>query len=142
MRSFRSLPYLVLLLLISCQSGEESKPISSENDIDAARNFIRAALDGKWTDARRFILQDSLNSQFLDTYERNYQTHMTREDKRGYREATIKLYTTEQLNDTVSIVHYSNSYINQKNALKVIRRAGQWLVDLKYSFTQTDSTKQ
>jgi hypothetical protein len=133
--------FLCLLFFAACtnENGEE-KETTSENDVDAARNFIRSALDGKWKDARRFMLQDSINTQLLDTYENNYRSHMQSEDKRGYRDASITLYETRQLNDSVSIINYSNSYKKQKDSLRVVRNNGVWVVDLKYSFPQTDTT--
>ena len=65
---------------------------------------------------------------------------MNRGDKRGYREASINFYDTRQMNDSVSIISYSNSYKKQKDSLRVVRRNDTWLVDLKYSFPQTDTT--
>ena len=136
------LSLLFLLFLSACTNeSTENKETTSENDVDAARNFIRAALDGQWKDARRFMLQDSTNTQLLDTYENNYQLHMNREDKRGYREASITFYDTRQMSDSVSIISYSNSYKKQKDSLRVVRRNDAWLVDLKYSFPQTDTSR-
>jgi hypothetical protein len=133
---------LVLFLLCSsCNNDqEERKEVTSENDVDAARNFIRSALDGNWREARRFMLQDSTNTQLLDTYENNYQVHMNKEDKRGYREASITLYDTREVNDSVAIINYSNSFKKQKDSLRVVRIDGTWMVDLKYSFPQTDTS--
>lgn len=133
----------MLLMIIACScnnQNQQTKEINSENDVDAARNFIRSALDGKWQDARRFMLQDSINTQLLDAYESNYETHMNRDDKRGYHEASITLYDTRQVNDTVSVINYSNTYKKQKDSLRVVRSNGTWVVDLKYSFPQTDTT--
>ncbi len=133
--------FLCLLFFAACTNeSQEEKETTSENDVDAARNFIRSALDGKWKDARRFMLQDSINTQLLDTYENNYRSHMKSEDKRGYRDASITLYETRQLNDSVSIINYSNSFKKQKDSLRVVRNNGVWVVDLKYSFPQTDTT--
>jgi DTW domain-containing protein YfiP len=133
---------LVLFLVCSsCNNDkEERKEVTSENDVDAARNFIRSALDGNWREARRFMLQDSTNTQLLDTYENNYQVHMNKEDKRGYREASITLYDTREVNDSVAIINYSNSFKKQKDSLRVVRIDGTWMVDLKYSFPQTDTS--
>ncbi|MGN6401522.1 MAG: hypothetical protein ACTHMD_13785 [Flavisolibacter sp.] len=130
----------LLLLVCACNNADQNKQATSENDVDAARNFIRSALDGKWKDARRFMLQDSVNTQLLDAFESNYQTHMTREDKRGYNESSITMYDTRQVNDSVSIIKYSNTYKKQKDSLRVVRKNGLWVVDLKYSFPQTDTT--
>ena len=131
---------LLLLLFSACNNADQNKQTTSENDVDAARNFIRSALDGKWKDARRFMLQDSVNTQLLDAFESNYQTHMSREDKRGYNESSITLYDTREVNDTVSIIKYANTYKKQKDSLRVVRNNGVWVVDLKYSFPQTDTT--
>jgi hypothetical protein len=131
---------ICMVLICACNSDQQEKETTSENDVDAARNFIRSALDGKWREARRFMVQDSTNTQLLDAYESNYETHMNREDKRGYREASITLYDSRQINDSVTIVNYSNSYKKKRDSLKVVRLNNQWLVDLKYSFPQTDTT--
>ena len=141
MKILLSLSFLFMLLGACNNTDQQQKETASENDVDAARNFIRAALDGNWKDARKFMLQDSTNTQLLDTYESNYQTNMNREDKRGYREASITFYDTRQVNDSVSIISYSNSYKKQKDSLRVIRRSDAWMVDLKYSFPQTDTSR-
>ena len=141
MRSFFLLSFTTLVFFSSCGGGnEQEKGISSENDIDAARNFIRAALDGNWKNARRFMLQDSTNTQLLDTYESNYQTNMSKDDKRGYHESSITVYDTRPVNDSITIINYSNSYKKKRDSLKVIRIRGEWMVDFKYSFPQTDTT--
>lgn len=51
------------------QAVQETK---SENDIDAARNFIDAALKGKYNEARSYMLEDSANTQYFDAYVRNF----------------------------------------------------------------------
>ena len=108
--------------------------------MDAARNFIRAALDGRWNDARRLMLQDSTNLQVLDRAENNYQNRMSSEDKRGYREANPTFYDSRNIGDSITIINYSNSYKKKTDSLKLVRSNGQWLVDLKYSFPQTDTS--
>jgi hypothetical protein len=134
------LPLLLSISVLSCNNNNK-QDTTSENEVDAARNFIRAALDGKWNDAQKFMVQDSTNIQLLDALESNWATHMSRDDKRGYREATINLYETRSINDSAVIVQYANSHKKQKDSLKVLRLNNQWLVDLKFSFPQTDTTQ-
>jgi hypothetical protein len=129
---------LFAFILFSCNSDESNHSNTSENDTDAARNFIRAALDGKWEEARRFMIQDSTNLQLLDRAESMYQGK-EREVKRSYRESNIRFYDTRKVNDTITVINYSNTYKNQKDSLKVVRTGGQWLIDLKYSLLPTDS---
>ena len=126
------------LLIFSCNDEKGTNQTTSENDTDAARNFIRAALDGKWDEARRFMIQDSVNLQLLDRSESMYQGK-DREVKRSYRESNIRFYDTRKVNDSVIVINYSNTYKNQKDSLKVVRTGGQWLIDLKYSLLPTDS---
>jgi hypothetical protein len=131
-----------LFMLVACNNNESTTAAPAENDVDAARTFIRSALDGRWKDAKRLIVQDSVNVGDLDATEQNYTQHMNVTDQRGYRESTIRIYDTRKLNDSVSIVTYSNTYKNQKDSLKVVRQNGSWLVDLKYSFPNSNAAKQ
>jgi hypothetical protein len=122
-----------LLLLAAC-NNESTTAAPAENDVDAARTFIRTALNGQWKDARRFVVQDSANLEDLEVAEQNYTQRMNVTEQRGYRESTIRIYDTRKVNDSASIVTYANTYKNQKDSIKVIKVNGTWLVDLKYSF--------
>ncbi len=128
-----------LFLQFFCACNNEEKVTGSENDVDAARNFIQSALEGDYTRARIYIVADSTNIQYLDAFERNFKNRMSPEDKRGYRNASINIYKVREMDDSTTIVNYSNSYMKKNDSLKVSRRNGQWLIDLKYSFTAKDS---
>ncbi|MES2880868.1 MAG: hypothetical protein V4676_01875, partial [Bacteroidota bacterium] len=91
-------------------------------------------------DAQKFMLPDSTNLQVLDNLKRNWEGHMNADDKRGYRDASINLYDTRTVADSIVIVNYSNSYKKEKDSVRVVRISQQWLVDLKYSFPQTDTS--
>lgn len=126
--------FLILPFFYSCNDSGSVIETSStpENDLDAARMFIENALDGKWEDAKQFLIQDSTNVQLLSTAESKYSA-LDGEEKRNYREAEPRFHGTRKVNDSVTIVNYSNSYMNKKDSLKVVRINGQWLIDLKYS---------
>lgn len=131
--------FLFLPFFWACNTGKEEAP-PSENDVDAARNFINAALKGNYETARAYILPDSTNNQFLDAFERQYQKNMSPDEKRSYREATIKIHQVRPVNDSVSVVTYSNSYKKKQDSLKVVNTKGEWLVDFKYSFQSATVT--
>lgn len=134
-RTFLKLSAFLLFFMASCNNADQPKAVAaSENDIDAARNFIQSALEGHYRDARKYIYSDSTNMQYIDAFERNYNERMDPEDKREYRQASIIISSVNQLNDSVTIINYSNSYKKNTDSLKVIRINQQWLVDLKYSF--------
>lgn len=116
----------------ACNNSEQ-QPVANqpENDLDAARTFIRDALDGKFEHARQLMLRDSINDQSMDVTERSYE-HMPQADRIGYRDASIQIHNTKTVADTTFIT-YSNSYKNQNQNLKMVKINGQWLVDLKYT---------
>jgi hypothetical protein len=107
---------------------------TSENDVDAARNFIRLFLDGELEKARNMLFEDSLNSQIFDAYERIYKNRSS-VDKKGYKGSTIQIHSVRTVNDSVSVVSYSNSFKKIVDSLKVMKDKGDWKIDLKYSLT-------
>jgi hypothetical protein len=137
----RFLPFLAgMLLLGSCNNQDSvSKAPPSENDLDAARNFIRASLDRDWERAKVYMLRDSSNLERLDRIESFYGNE-DKLERRNYRDAQITTYDSRKVNDSVTIVPYSNTYKNKRDSVKVVRINGEWLVDLKFSFLPTDST--
>ncbi|NTS41166.1 hypothetical protein HRG84_09655 [Flavisolibacter sp. BT320] len=128
---------LLLSLLWSCGSNDDKTIAKPEDDVDAARMFIRAALDGNYKQARNLIVTDSSNVQLLDNLERAYLHNNDPMEQRGYREAAIRIHDTKKENDSVSVVVYSNSFKNKKDSVKAVRQGSDWLIDLKYSFPQT-----
>ena len=132
---FLFLPFFVL----ACKTKDE-KAAQSENNIDAARNFIRAALDGKFQDARNFMLTDSVNLNYMDVAERSY-AKTDQATKNGYRGSSINIHEiTEPVKDSVTIVIFSNSFKNDHDTLKVLKQNGIWLVDLKYLYEHSMDT--
>jgi type IV secretory pathway component VirB8 len=134
--------FFFLFLLFSfyaCKSKDKQTTGKSENNIDAARNFIRAALDGKFDEARNYLITDSVNMQFLDAVERSYKNQPA-DTINAYRGASIYIHKVQPVNDSISIVIYSNSFKNNHDTLKVLKVSGQWLVDLKYLYEHDAGT--
>lgn len=130
---------LFALSLVACGGDDrQATTTTSDNDIDAARNFIQAALKGDYDQAKNFMVIDSLNLGQLGAIER-LNERLTEDDKRKYQAASIRIHNDHKLNDSTSIVHYSNSYRNKIDSLKVVKVDGKWLVDFKFMFTRNDS---
>jgi hypothetical protein len=127
MKKILSVSFL-LFFAVACNNNDRSASGNSENDVDAARNFIRSALDGK-----EFMLQDTSNLQFLDVAERNYDRAPV-ETIKSYKESSITIYQVNPLNDSTTVVIYYNSFKNDHDTLKVLKVKDQWLVDLKYLY--------
>jgi type IV secretory pathway component VirB8 len=134
--------FLFLYFFCACNQNSDVGVSASENDADAARNFIQAALDGDYKRAKQFVVPDSVNQQYIELLQRNYESRMSRENKKGYKEASINIHSVQGINDSVSIIQYSNSYKKQRDSIKAVRIDNKWLVDLKYSFPSISTTDE
>ena|SRR5688572_9336383 len=133
--------FLLLLSygIIACgDSGRGKGSDSSDNDIDAARNFIQAALVGDFDRAKVFMVNDSLNNEHINATQR-LNARQEQKEKEKYQTASIRIHQNRNVNDSTSIIYYSNSYKNKIDSLKVIKTGGEWLVDFKYIFHMTDT---
>jgi hypothetical protein len=129
-----------LLGMGACKNEDRKVSPKSENDIDAARNFIRSALDGKFDDARNYLLADSANINYMDVAERNYQK-ADQTVKDGYKGSSIRIYSpVTNVNDSTTIVIFSNSFKNDPDTLRILKVKDQWLVDLKYLYQHDADT--
>lgn len=129
----------LLLCLTACNNDDrQSTSTGSDSDIDAARNFIQAALVGDFERAKIFMINDSLNHEDLNAIQR-LNERLTKEEKEKYQGASIRIHQDRKVNDSTSVVYYSNSFRNKIDSLKVIKKNGEWLVDFKFMFHKTDS---
>lgn len=134
MKSRIALIILSLFVFTKCNNPDkEAKENKSENDIDAARNFLEAALKGNYKEASVYMLQDSTNIGYLSVTERKY-NQMDVDEKRNLRNASLRFYDPLLQNDSTTVTVFANSYKNDKDTLKIVKQNGQWLVDLKYLF--------
>jgi hypothetical protein len=125
---------LFFLLSFACNNSDKHvKENKSESDMDAARNFLEAALKGNYKEASIYMLQDSTNLGYLDVTERSYKG-LSADEKNNLKGASLRFFDTKKPNDSTTITIFANSYKNDKDTLRIVREGGQWLVDLKYLF--------
>jgi hypothetical protein len=127
---------LAAFLLLCCQD----KKHGSENDVDAARNFIQAVLENDFDEAENYLLRDSLNKEYFAITRENFR-NKNADTLRSYKEASINIHEVRPQGDTVTFIQYSNSFQKVKTPLKVVKQQGEWLVDLKYTFTSNQSVE-
>ncbi len=124
------LSVIVILLLAGCKGGSEQN--EAETDLGAAKGFVQAALKGKYDRAADFMLHDSLNDERLDAVSR---MELSPDEKQGLWDASINIHSRKLVNDSTSIIVYSNSFHKEnQDTLKVVKKDGKWLVDFKYLF--------
>ena len=133
MKKIITLPFLLIaVLVVSCKDEDKKNPTTAESSIDAARNFIRAALDGKFKEARVFMLTDSINTNYMDVAERSFE-RVDQPTKDGYRASSINIHEKKVIND-------STAFKNDHDTLKILRINNQWLVDFKYLYEHDRDT--
>jgi hypothetical protein len=134
----RYLLFLLLFISASCGDDRGDASMTSDSAVDAARNFVQAALVGDFDRARNFMVDDSLNNEDLNTV-RRLNERLSKEEKDKYQEASIRIHQDRKVNDSTEIVYYSNSFKNKIDSLKVIRDKNEWKVDFKFMFHKNDS---
>jgi len=134
-----ALIFSFLFFLMACNSSDKEAGTRSDNDMDAARNFLNAALKGDYKQASVYMLRDSANQEYLNVSERSYQ-HRSPDAKAKLKTASLRFFDTNQVNDSTTITVFANSYTNKRDTLRIVRINGQWLVDLKYLFEHSMDT--
>lgn len=119
-----------LAIFISCNNQQ-----LPNTDLDVARTFIKSIQGNNFKAAEPFILMDDANKQYFDLFEKHFKSK-SKTELEQFENADIIVNEVSNVNDSVTIVLYSNSFKKEeKNKLKVVRINGQWLVDLKYTFS-------
>jgi len=113
------------------EADEYQKPTS---DIDAFRSFVGQSLKGHFNTAQKYMLSDEENLQWLDHVTKDYNQRSAQE-KAGLSGASINVAEVAVVNDSVTVINFSNSYFNKPQKIKVIRRTDGWWVDFKYTFS-------
>lgn len=135
------IPRISFLFIFSaaCSNSSDQQGSLPETDIDAARNFIRSALDGDYDLGRSLLLSDSTNFQYYEEYEKAHR-RLSEQEKKEYRNASINVHQVTPLNDSTTIFIYSNSYKQDHDTLRLIKVSDRWQVDLKYLFNHAMDT--
>jgi len=122
--------FFMLAAMLSCNS--EASYTKAADAQEAAREFIRASLDGNYDKASFYLYKDSagVNEMLLNKWKSDY-GKWNQEDKVGHKEANIIVITTEPTSDSTLNYIFSNSYKKDTTTIKIVKAKGEWLVDLK-----------
>lgn len=136
MKKILAISSFLLFCLYACMDGDK-KPAEPESDVNVITNFIQSALFGDYEKAKTFMLPDSINQERMNMIER---VNLLPDEKKGLAAASINIHNVSRVNDSTTIVIYSNSFKNNWDTLKAIRQKGQWLVDFNYLFDHESDT--
>ncbi len=119
---------LLFAFIISCNNKKEDRPATA---LDTGRAFIRASLNGDFETAEQLLLKDTLNQELFESYKLTY-SRLPDEKKKNYKAASYDINKYLDLDDSTTIINYSNSYMNKPMEIKIVRRNKEWGVDFKY----------
>ncbi|HMJ48449.1 MAG TPA: hypothetical protein VK498_14045 [Ferruginibacter sp.] len=120
-----------IILIISCNNNTAKPP---ETALDTGREFIEASLKGDFENAQKLLLNDSENLQLFDSYKHFYD-RLPGEKKQHYKNAQYNINKYLDVNDSVTIINYSNDYMNKPMDIKVVRLNKKWSIDFKYTYS-------
>jgi hypothetical protein len=123
---------LAALLFISsgCSGPEGHK--EPEDALDAAREFVRAVLDGDYARAELHLLDED-DKVIFGRY-KQFRNARPDTERRQLKSATIIINSVEAQSDSVTMVNYANSLSREPTELRVVKRNGRWLVDFSHTF--------
>lgn len=119
----------IALAFFACSSNHYEP---AANALDAGREFVDGCLKGDFNKAGFYLLPDEENRQDLEKIERLYKTNGESKNQE-YKTASIVINDIQELNDSVTIMNYKNSYDKIARKLKIVRKADGWKVDFKYT---------
>ncbi|MEP6711965.1 MAG: hypothetical protein ABJA37_06105 [Ferruginibacter sp.] len=122
---------LSAVFLFSCANDTEKHP---QTALDTGRDFIRASLDGNFKNAEALLLKDTQNLQLFDSYKAYYE-RLPADKKKNYKEASYEINKYVDIDDSTSIINYSNSFMKKPMEIKLVRVNKLWGVDFKYTYS-------
>ncbi len=123
--------FIGMMVFVSCTGSEKAKPVTA---LETGREFIRASLNGDFETAELLLLKDNENMQLFTSF-KDYYAKMPQEKKQHYKEASYEINKYSDLNDSTTIINYSNDYMNKPMEIKVVRKDKKWSVDFKYTYS-------
>ena len=117
-------------------AGCSNKKELPNTDIEVAKTFVKYVLENDFNEAATLVAKDAANDVFLKQLEKSQQEKWSKDEAVQYKNADFIIFEVINVNDTISIINYANSYkVQEKNKVKVVKINGQWMVDLKYTFS-------
>ena len=121
-----------ILLFAGCNSKKELP----NTDIEVAKTFVKYVLENDFNEAASLVTNDAANNSYLKQIEKSQQEKWSKDEAEQYKNADVIIFEVSNVNDTISIINYANSFkVLEKSKVKVVKINGQWMVDLKYTFS-------
>jgi hypothetical protein len=61
---------------------------------------------------------------------------LSADKKQHYRQSSYEINKLDEINDSVTIINYSNDYMNKPMDIKIVRVKNIWFIDFKYTYSE------
>ena len=122
----------LLFFFSSCNQPEGF--VEPEDPLDAGREFVRAVLNGDFEKASLYVCDNEEDKEIFERYE-VYMKKQPRTERLNLKSASIIINKVEKLNDSVTIINFSNSHTMKPTDLKILKQDKAWKVDFSYTFS-------
>jgi len=122
---------LMLSVFGACSEPEGFK--KPEDGLDAASSFVRATLDGDYAKAERYVMRDEEDLRLFQRY-KVHMKQVPEKERLGLKSANMIIDSVRTPSDSVTLVHYSNTFHRQSTRLRAVRIGGEWWIDFSDTF--------
>lgn len=122
---------LMLSVFGACSEPEGFK--KPEDGLDAASSFVRATLDGDYAKAERYVMRDEEDLRLFQRYKVHIK-QVPEKERLGLKSANMIIDSVRTPSDSVTLVHYSNTFHRQSTRLRAVRIGGEWWIDFSDTF--------
>ena len=123
---------LLIVVVFSCKQPEGFH--EAEDPIDAGREFLRAVLDGDFEKASLYLSDNSEDKDLFERY-KQYMKNQPQKEKLNLKSASIIINNVQNVNDSTTLINYSNSHTMKPTDLKVVLSEKKWRIDFSYTFS-------
>ncbi len=128
---------LILISFISIfffEGCNSNGTVKRDDPVEAGREFIEASLNGNYVQAKKYLLPDSTNLEYLNGLE-SFNKNQSSAQAEGYKNANIIIDSIQNISDSVTIINYSNTFKKKPTKIKLVKIDNEWMVDFKFTFS-------
>jgi hypothetical protein len=128
MNNMLKIAFLLIAFTVSACGTSYEEP---ETAIDAGRQFISAIYNGNFKRAGQLIVKNDENRVILEqTIEKDFRTR-DGFGKEALSKASIRINDIKTINNTTTLIYFTNAYTNKESELEIKKEGEFWRVDLR-----------
>ncbi len=121
--------FFCIPILFACSSGKQQDYTKAEDALDAGREYIQSCLQGDFSKAAFYVVPNDQNKNILEQLEKVYR-EKDKEGRQQFRLASINIIEVAEIDQTHTMIRFSNSFEKRIDTVEVFKKNDTWLVNL------------